>query len=202
MLSRPPPPRRASIERWRRRSRLIRGLRVILPVLIGLTLAGLAGSVAYTTFTNGPAKARQADDAIRLVNPRFVGRDDRGRAFVLTAITATRDPRDYQRVILDRPVLLLDDDGPDPTRISALHGVYHEATRKLQVNGNVRLSGARGAFETIESLFDTKTGELEGSNPVHGSGPLGEIDAKSYGVYDKGARMLFKGGVHTVMQPK
>jgi lipopolysaccharide export system protein LptC len=66
----------------------------------------------------------------------------------------------------------------------------------------VRLSGARGAFETAESLFDTKTHELVGSGPVHGLGVVGEINAKSYGVYDQGDRMVFKGGVHTVLNPK
>jgi hypothetical protein len=33
-------------------------------------------------------------------------------------------------------------------------------------------------------------------------GVVGEINAKSYGVYDQGDRMVFKGGVHTVLNPK
>ena len=58
-------------------------------------------------------------------------------------------------------------------------------------------AGAKVAFETAASLFYTRTGELVGSGPIQGSGSLGEITAKSYGVYDKGDRMVFKGGVHT-----
>src|SRR5439155_11953070 len=112
------------------------------------------------------------------------------------------DVQDYQKVYLDTPALILDDEGPDPLRISAKTGVYHENTGKLEVSGGVRLSGARGALETAQSLFDTKTGELVGSGPVHGQGGLGEINAKSYGVYDKGDRMVFTGGVHTVMNSK
>ncbi|WP_372781705.1 LPS export ABC transporter periplasmic protein LptC [Phenylobacterium sp.] len=198
----PPPARRASIQRWRRRSRVIAALRIILPGLIGLILAGLAATVAYNTFTAQPVAAGSSNEPIRLVNPRFVGRDDRGRPFVLIAATATRDPQDYQKVYLDKPALVLDDEGPDPLRITAAKGVYHEASRKLEVSGGVRLAGARGAFETAQSLFDTHTGELVGSGPIQGAGPLGQIDAKSYGVYDKGARMVFKGGVHTRLQPK
>ena len=64
----------------------------------------------------------------------------------------------------------------------------------------MQLADAQGAFETAASLFDTKTGELVGSGPIQGSGSLGEITAKSYGVYDKGDRMVFKGGVHTRLQ--
>jgi lipopolysaccharide export system protein LptC len=198
----PLPTRRESILRWRRRSRAIRALRILLPALIGVILAALAGTVAYNTFTSQPGLATSSTAPIRLVNPRFVGRDDRGRPFVLIAVTATRDAQDYQKVYLDRPSLVLDKDGPDPLRITAAKGVYHEGTRKLEVSGGVRLAGARGAFDTAESLFDTKTGELIGPGAIHGSGPLGEIDAKSYGVYDKGARMVFKGGVHTVLNSK
>ena len=196
------PARRASIQRWRRRSRIIGALRIVLPGLIVLILAALAAMVAYNSFMAQPVSTGSANEPMRLVNPRFVGRDDRGRPFVLIAASATRDPQDYQKVYLDKPALVLDDEGPDPLRITAAKGLYHEATRKLEVSGGVRLAGARGAFDTAESLFDTHTGELVGSGPVHGVGSLGEIDAKSYGVYDKGARMVFKGGVHTRLQSK
>src|SRR5262249_19644072 len=154
------------------------------------------------TYTGQALQAGSANDPIRLVNPRFVGRDTRSRAFVLTAATATRDPNDFQKVYLDRPALVLDDEGADPLRITAKSGVYHEQSGKLEVSGGVRLSGARGAFDTAQSLFDTKTGELGGSGPIHGQGALGAIDAKSYGVYDKGDRMVFKGGVHTVFNAR
>jgi len=196
------PARRASIQRWRRRSRFIHVLRIALPALIGLILAALAATVAYNSFTAQPAHPASTNDPIRLVNPRFVGRDERGRPYVLIAATATRDAQDFQKVYLDKPALVLDDQGPDPLRITAAKGVYHEDTRKLEVSGGVRLAGATAAFDTAESLFDTRTGELVGSGPIHGAGPLGEIQAKSYGVYDKGARMVFKGGVHTVLNPK
>jgi lipopolysaccharide export system protein LptC len=197
----PPPARGASVRRWRRRSRVIRVLRIVLPGLIGLILAGLAATVVYNSFT-AQAPTASSNDPIQLMNPRFVGRDDRGRPFVLIAASATRDAQDYQKVYLDKPALVLDDEGPDPLRVTAAKGVYHEATRKLVVSGGVRLAGARGAFDTAQSLFDTRTGELVGSGPIQGAGSLGEIQAKSYGVYDKGARMVFSGGVHTRLQPK
>jgi lipopolysaccharide export system protein LptC len=196
------PARRVSIQRWRRRSRVIHVLRIVLPALIALILAALAAMVGYNSFTARPTHPASSNDPIRLVNPRFVGRDDRGRPYVLTAASAIRDNQEYQKVYLDRPALVLDDQGPDPLRITAAKGVYHEDTRKLEVSGGVRLAGATAAFDTAASLFDTRTGELVGSGPIHGAGPLGEIEAKSYGVYDKGARMVFKGGVHTVLNPK
>lgn len=196
------PSRRASIQSWRRRSRVIHSLRVILPVTIGLILLGLGGSVAYNAATTHRAQANDSSAPIRLVNPHFVGRDAHGKPFLLTSVTATRDPADYQRVFLDRPTLILDTDGPDPVHITAGSGIFHEDTGKLEVSHGVRVSGARGSFATDSSLFDTKTQELVGSASVQGQGSLGEIQAKSYGVYDNGARMVFSGDVHSRLQPK
>ena len=196
------PPRQDSVAKWRRRSRTIHLLRIALPVAIGLIFAGLAGSVIYSAVQSQPSPAQDASQPIRLTNPRFVGRDDKGRAFVLTAQSATRDTQDYQKVFLDKPALVLDQDGPDPQHMTSKTGIYHEADRKLELMGGVHFAGVRAAFDTAASLFDTRTGELVGSGPIQGSGSLGEISAKSYGVYDKGDRMVFKGGVRTRLDMK
>ena len=194
--------RRISIQRWRRRSRVVAALRIALPGLIALIMLGLGASVAYNALTAQHTPQGKTSDPIRLIHPHFIGRDARGRPFALTSVTATRDPQDYNRVFLDKPNLVLDEDGADPLHIIAGSGVFHEDTGKLEVSHGVRLSGARGAFDTAQSVYDIKSGELEGSGPVQGLGSLGEIQAKSYGVYDKGARMVFSGGVHTRLQPK
>ena len=196
------PDRRAQVLRWRRRSRTIRMLRILLPVTIGLILLFLAGAVAFNALTSQPAQPRETSTPIRLVRPRIVGRDERGRAFVITAQSATRDPRDYQRVILDHPALVLDEQGPDPLRLMSTAGVYHEGTYQLDLHGGVRLVGSKAAFDTATSLYDTKTGTITGSGPIQGSGSLGEINAKSYAIYDKGNRVIFKGGVHTRLDRK
>jgi lipopolysaccharide export system protein LptC len=196
------PSRRTSIQRWRRRSRVIAGLRIIFPGLIVAIVAGLGASVAWTTLTAQHTPSGSASDPIRLVNPHFVGRDTHGRPFVLTSVTATRDPQEYSKVYLDKPNLVLDEDGADPLHIVGGAGVFHEDTGKLEVSHGVRLSGARGAFDTAQSVYDIKSGELVGSGPIHGLGSLGEIQAKSYGVYDKGALMVFDGNVRTRLQPK
>ena len=194
--------RRVSIQRWRRRSRLIKVYRLVLPLLIGAILLSLGASVAYNALTSQRIPPGNANDPIRLVKPHFVGRDARGRPFVLTSVTATRDARDYQKVYLDHPTLTLDVDGADPTHITGGAGVYHEDTSKLELSKGVRLSSARGAFDTATSLYDLKSGDLGGSDAVQGMGSLGQIQAKSYSVYDKGARMVFTGEVHTRLQPK
>lgn len=194
--------RERGIERWRRRSRIIRVLRVLGPSLIALIVLGLIASVALNAMRPSVEPVQEANQPIRLLNPHFVGRDERGRAFTLTAASATRDPQEYQKVYLDKPAMVLDDQGPDPTRIIAKAGVFHEQTGRLDVSGGVRVASASGVLETAASQYDTKSGALTGSGPVHGSGALGEIDAKSYSVTDKGDHLVFQGRVHSRFFPK
>jgi lipopolysaccharide export system protein LptC len=121
---------------------------------------------------------------------------------VLTADSAIRDRLDYQRVILKKPALVLDEGGPDQMRINGADGVFHEQNGKLELSNGVRMQDAKNAFTTDASLFDTKTGEVVGSGPIQGAGGLGEIQAQSYGVYGKGETMVFKGGVRTRLETK
>lgn len=181
---------------------MIRRLRILLPGAIALILISMGGFVVHATVMGGRATPAEDDEPIQLVNPRFVGRDDKGRAFVLTAKVAVRDEGDYQRVVLEKPTLILDEEGANPTRITAKSGVYREDRRVLNLDGGVKMNGANANFDTASSIFNTATGELEGQGQISGVGSLGEITAKSYGVYDKGERLVFKGGVRGQINSK
>lgn len=186
---------------WRRRSRRVRGLRRILPALIGLILLVLSSYVALAVFSAPRTRPLEVQAPIQLVNPRFVGQDRRGRAFTLTARTATRDPTDYDRVLLDQPVLVLKREPRAPVRVSSRTGDFNESAHLLKLSGDVRLSSGDISFATGASSFDTLLGELVGDGAIQGLGSLGEINAKSYGMYDRGDRLVFGGGVRTRLEP-
>jgi len=186
---------------WRRRSRRVRQLRLLLPGLVGVILLVLAGYLSMALLAAPRTRPVETGTPIQLVNPQFVGQDRKGRAFTLTAKTATRDPKDYDRVFLDQPVLVLKRDPGEPIRVSALKGDYNESDHLLKLNGDVRLNGGDISFLTGASTFDTALGELVGDGAIEGVGSLGEINAKSYGVYDRGDRLVFGGGVSTRLEP-
>jgi lipopolysaccharide export system protein LptC len=196
------PAPRLTIEQWRRRSRLVRVARLALPAAIAAILGALAFMVALNAIEGRRPEAQDANQPIRLVNPHFVGRDQRGRSFLITSVTAVRDPAHYNFVRLDHPTMVVEASSPDPTRLTARSGLYNEDTHLLELTGAVRLSSSHSAMQTESSVFDTKTGEVTGSGAVQGSSALGEIQAKSYAVYDWGDRMVFKGAVHTRLIPK
>ena len=57
-------------------------------------------------------------------------------------------------------------------------------------------SEAKGLrFLSQEAIVDTRTGKVVGQSQVQGEGPLGQLNAKSYSVEDKGDRLVFRGGV-------
>lgn len=189
--------RRAEIARWRRRSRIIRSLRIVLPVVIGLMVLGLVGEVVWRNMIELPTPQKEARTAIRLVNAKLVGRVKDGRGFEIGARQALRDENDYQSIGLMEPILVIGEGQPNEARMTARIGVYNERDKLLRLRGGVRIVDGKGhSFASQEAIIDTRTGEVVGQSQVQGAGPLGQLNAKSYSVQDKGDRLIFKGGVH------
>ena len=190
--------RQAELARWRKRSEAIHFWRRALPVVIVAIAAVLVlwvggRSVIIKLAAGGGPK----DAGIRMVNPRFYGRDTSNRAFVLGAAAASRDMTTGKTVTLSGPSVTLDADGANPTHVQATQGVYREDQRKLDLTGQVQLKDGRGySFSTPQAQVDTTTGAVSGHSGVTGDGPLGRVVASSYGVYDRGQRIVMKGDVH------
>ncbi len=189
--------RRQEMDKWRKRSSAVRFWRRALPVLIvvviGVLVAWIAGRSLLIKAT--APKPPQAS-GLRMLNPRFYGRDSANRAFVLGAAEAARDSSTGKSVSLTSPDLTMDSGGPQPTTVQAAHGVYHEDQRQLSLAGKVRLKSGGYVFTTPDATVDTSKGAVYGKSGVQGQGPLGRVTASSYGVYDRGKRVIMKGDVH------
>lgn len=194
--------RERGMARWRARSALIRRLRVVLPAAAGAILLLLAGWVVVGSILANLGEARRPGQAlIHMTNAHFYGRDSGGRPYVLAAVEASRNDNDLKQVALTRPTLTLDDGGPSPSRVTADTGVYREDDRILRLAGHVVLTtGGGDVFHTGRAVVDTMQGTVAGPTPVIGTGPQGSIDANAFDVYDRGARVVFRGEVHSVMK--
>ena len=187
--------RRAEVQRWRRHSRLIRTLRVLLPVAMAAIVGLLAAQVVWKSLSEQPSAQREARTAIRLVNARFVGRVEDGRGFMIGAKQAIRSEDDYQSVSLIDPMLTVGE-GEGSSRVIARIGNFNERDKMLRLRGDVRIDDGKGLrFLSQEAIIDTRTGNVVGQSQVQGDGPLGQLNAKSYSVEDKGDRLVFRGGV-------
>jgi lipopolysaccharide export system protein LptC len=136
-----------------------------------------------------------------MVNPRFQGRDEQGRSFMIAAREARRDDRDLTKIVLDHPNVALAPETATPSRVSAASGVYTERDRILRLDGAVRIEDGDGyRFASDGAIVDTKAGTVVGSGSMIGDGPSGQMTAQSYEVQDRGDRMIFKGGVRAVIK--
>lgn len=193
------PDRRAELERWRKRSRTIHFWRRLLPgvivVIAGVLVLWIGGRSLIIKLTTPPKPPPST--GLRMVNPRYYGRDKSNSAFVMGATVAARATSDSKSVTLASPSVTLGQGTPDVTHVQAQHGVYHEDQRQLQLQGNVQFQSSSGyTFTSPDALVDTAKGTVEGESGVQGQGPLGHIAASSYGVYDRGKRIIMKGDVH------
>jgi lipopolysaccharide export system protein LptC len=193
--------RRAALGRWKRRSGMIHFFRRALPWAMGLIALGLAAAVIVTAVMSRRTESEAAGDGVRLVNPRFYGRDDKGQAFVLAAKEAVRDPKRETTITLTAPDMTLNSEGDRSTRVQADRGVYREDEKVLRLEGNVRLEDEGGyRFRTEEAIVDTETNIVRGTKPLEGTGPTGRIAADSYTLYDQGARTRFSGRVRARLE--
>lgn len=186
----------ADLARWRRRSRRVLAARIVLPLAIAglvLTVAVQVGWRTYMAATHPPAEAKTE---IRLITPRFYGQSTEGRSFMITARSAVRDDKDPRRIILEDPALTLDLGSPTPTRMTAKNGVYRQDDFTLNLKNDVRLDdGAGYRFASEAAFVDTQTGNVTGESTLNGEGPSGQVQSRAYSVYDKGDRIVFRGGV-------
>ncbi len=189
--------RRQELERRRLHSRRIQFWRRTLPLVIvgiaGLMVLWIGGRSLIVRLQSGGGPKTAG---VRMVNPRFYGRDTANRAYVLGAAEASRDLGDEHKVTLASPTVTLDAGGANPTHVEAVRGTYREDQRELSLEGKVQVTDGRGySFTTPTARVDTTTGRVSGESGVQGQGPLGQIAASSYGVYDRGQRIIMRGDV-------
>ena len=189
----------AAMAKWRKRSHMIRFFRRALPAAMALVALALLGWVVLQA-VRSPGPARDASVSVRMVNPRFRGRDEQGRAYVMAAATAARDSSDFQRVLLTKPFLSLESGGPRPLTVRAERGVYHERTLVMVLEGKVHVEDPSGwVFDTERAVVETNKNVISGDTPVQGSGPMGRIAGSSYVIYNQGERIVVRGNVRTTL---
>ena len=187
----------AGLARWRRRSVVVRRLRLAAVWAIVALATLVIGWIGVRTAISILSPSETGAE-IRMSNPRFYGRDEKGRPYVIAASRAVRDADDPDLVLLTRPDMTLAMQGPQPGRLRGRTGVYNEASHVLVVQGDaVFEDGAGYVFRSQAARIDTLTREVEGRVAVTGDGPAGQTRAQSYFIHDRGARVVFVGDVHS-----
>lgn len=172
----------------------VRKLQVILPSIAVLMTVGVAVQATVRALSSRPHPTTA--QPVRLDNPRFSGKMNDGRTFLITATSALRDPADTAKLTLQAPRLVRGVGTPDASEVSSETGEFRQEASTLLLQGNVRIANSRGSrISSDRALIDTRTGDLVDGGKVIGDNANGAIQAGGYSVTDKGDRVVFKGGV-------
>lgn len=192
------------------RSRLVRRLRVALPILALVLVAAFF----FNTQSNGVDEAflddfkdmSAAADELKMANPRFAGIDDEGKPFEITAEAAKQVPGSTNVVELDLP-RAVQGDGDEQTVVTAEKGLYESETNMLELTEGVTLSHDIGpdvyVLRAPAATVSIKEEIVTSNAGVGGDGSDGgRLEADTMKAYNAEGRVVFEGNVYMRIYPK
>ena len=184
-----------------RHDRLVRVAKVALPSAVGVLIAFLAlapldkeGDVSFILDKN---KVDNAPERMRVESARYVGADNRGQKFEISAQSAVQRSSDVPIVDINGMLARLSLQ-QGPVMIGANRGRYDLDQQKVAISGPVRVVGPDGyRLETRNVTVDLKQRRLSSPGPVSGATKLGTFRAGTLSadlgerkvVLDGGARL-------------
>lgn len=141
-----------------------------------------------------------AAENLRMVNARYTGVDRARRPFSVTAESAEQANPDSPKVELLQPKAdILMQDGSWIAMTAEL-GNFNRATQMLELSGTVNLFHDKGyEFRTTSAVLDLRAGDAIGTEPVHGQGSFGHIQAEGFTVHNRGERIEFNGKSRVIL---
>ena len=176
---------RAVKQRWAvpgsAHDKIVRWSKVVLPSAVGVLIAILAlaplDKKRDVSFILDKKKVENAPERMRVETARYVGADNKGQKFQITAQRAIQRSSNVPIVDIEGMFAQLAL-ANGPLMIAANQGRYDLDMQKVSVNGPVRVAGPDGyRLETRDVLVDLKSRQLASAGPVSGQMRLGQFQA-------------------------
>lgn len=191
-----------------RHARFVGAMKVVLP-LIAVALVALLVSWPYMTdredagFRLSYAAVEEgANGTITMTNARYIGTDEDGQPFTISAESAEQNPDDPGRIAmtgLSADIAL--GDGPW-LALQADRGVYQQDAATVDLAGDVRLFSDTGyELHTEAASVDLKGKVAEGHAPVSGQGPAGLLEAGGFRADAASRKVRFFAPVRMTLYP-
>jgi lipopolysaccharide export system protein LptC len=199
--------RREEFVRAARHSRLVRFLRVAIPVGCLLAVMLPLAWIFYNPFRL-PADVSVenvtiSDSKIIMKAPRLTGFKRDNRAYVVNASSAVQDPRQPNIVELHDLVSNIELADNGWAKLQAAFGIYDSKTEKLELDRQVHLRTNSGYdVRTVAARIDFKGGHVVTHNPVKVVMSNGTIDADGMEILDNGKEIVFDGHVVSQFRPR
>ena len=173
--------------------RLVRWSKVALPAAVGVLVAVLAlaplSQKGDVSFILDKKKVDNAPERMRVEAARYIGTDDKGQRFTISANHAVQRSSDVPIVDINGMFAQLSL-AQGPLSIAANNGRYDLDSQKIAISGPVRVVGPDGyRLETRDVTVDMKQRKLASAGPVSGQMRLGQFQAGQLQA-DLGARTV------------
>lgn len=141
-------------------------------------------------------------DSLSMLNARFDGVDAEGRPFSLSADEASQPSSVNEIVDLSLPKGDITLNDGTWLALTAKTGKYDRQGNTLDLAGAVSLFHDQGfELQTETAAVDLEAGRAEGSDPVKGHGPFGQLLSEGFRVEDSGDTIVFTGRSRMILQP-
>ena len=192
------------------RSRMVKRLRIALPILALVLVAAFF----FNTTSNDVEQAFLEDfkdvsataEELRMANPRFAGTDNDGKPFEITASSAIQNTKIKDVVTLDKP-RAVQGQNDESTVVTADKGVYRSDTNILELEDDVTLEHSVGAdtfvFNSPSATVAIKDELVTTDAGVGGKGSDGStLTAERMKAYNSEGRVVLEGNVRMRIYPK
>ncbi|MBO0905129.1 LPS export ABC transporter periplasmic protein LptC [Jiella sonneratiae] len=198
------PARQAEFARAARHSRLVRALKIGLPVLAAVILLGGLGLIwlARSVTDNVSVTGASIDDgSVVMQDPRMSGVDSKNRPYQLIATRAVQS-LDGGGITLDtiQAKVPISDDAT--AEIRAESGYYDATAGTLQLNKGISVVTTNGISARLAGAdIDLSSGTMNANGPVVIKSGTQTIQSQSLKVADSGKLLTFGGRVKMLINP-
>ncbi|MGH7048038.1 MAG: LPS export ABC transporter periplasmic protein LptC [Stellaceae bacterium] len=172
------------------------GIALLLLVAAWPRLAPLLDSVRIAMPGIDLREARE----LKMLDPRYAGRDRYDRPYVVTAAVGRQIPNHHDLMSLEEPRAVLIAHLGDRIVLTARTGIYQSQAQRLDLFGDVTVTHQNSTrFVTHQAHANFSDNTARGDDPVSGHGPSGDISGQGFRVLDKGDTIIFTGRSHAVL---
>jgi lipopolysaccharide export system protein LptC len=182
-------------------SRLVRQLRVALPVVGVLTIAIVILWPRIREELNHPSETTKEDRQARMVNGRYVGSDSHGRPYTVTYESAQQAP-DGGPIEMVNPTAELTLQNGHWVALKAEHGHYDQAAGLIDLSGKVEFFHDEGyRFLTEKAHVEFNKNLVWGERAITGRGPKGEVEGRGFRLINNGESVVITGPARLLLRP-
>lgn len=194
------PDRVKAIATARRHSRMVRILRLMLPICALATL-GLYFLSSKISISIGDMQASVGDvqlsrDSLRMINPKLEGVTQDDGAYELTADYAEQEVGNMQTLRLHVVKAELSQPKDAWSKLTAPKGTFDSKKESLELYGGINISTSTGMTAKLERAdIDLKTQVISSKVPVEVEATEGTLTAQTLEIKTTQKRILFSGDV-------